>query len=309
MFLNCFFSLGNESGAESNSEDKYHMEDIEHSVVVDAKHSLLNKFSFLKKPQILKNPRLTFWEHFDYLHSKYVNKSSDRQINISSALSRRHNKVTIDDCDFENIDFTAISSDVYRSINMDDARSPLSTLHNDDLNAALYASGAPSNQPNITSANSNTNTITPHPLPRDVSTGDGTSLAPESATGNYKSGRVGIKMDDADSDGGTSPGNQTIPPSLDLKQPSRDDDDDNNNNMSNKSGRGTYSNVPTTPSRSRRATKNLTGVPMVLKLIDDTRKELWKLMQDSFVRFRSTDQYIEYLRNTPDRNKSVSAKK
>ena len=42
--------------------------------------------------------------------------------------------------------------------------------------------------------------------------------------------------------------------------------------------------------------RNLYGVAKVLQLIEDTRKELWKNMNDSFVRFRSTESYVNYIK-------------
>ena len=46
---------------------------------------------------------------------------------------------------------------------------------------------------------------------------------------------------------------------------------------------------------SSRNIKNLNGPLKVLALIEETRRQLWKLMQDSFIRFKSKQEYIEYL--------------
>lgn len=49
-------------------------------------------------------------------------------------------------------------------------------------------------------------------------------------------------------------------------------------------------------SQYNRSLRNLEGVAKVLQLIEDTRKELWKNMNDSFVRFRSTESYVNYIK-------------
>merc|ERR1712087_345608 len=42
--------------------------------------------------------------------------------------------------------------------------------------------------------------------------------------------------------------------------------------------------------------KNLDGVAKILQLIENTRRDLWKNMTDSFVRFRSTEIYVDYIK-------------
>eukprot|EP01084_Bolivina_argentea_P313360 542657_1 len=60
-----------------------------------------------------------------------------------------------------------------------------------------------------------------------------------------------------------------------------------------------YDDIPTLAGHSPQTTRNLRnlyGVTKVLQLIEDTRKELWKNMNDSFVRFRSTEKYVNYIK-------------
>lgn len=61
--------------------------------------------------------------------------------------------------------------------------------------------------------------------------------------------------------------------------------------------------VPKSPSWSRsgnlvteRSLNKLSGIALVLQLVEDTRRELWKNMHDSYVRFRQTTTYVDYIR-------------
>merc|ERR1712173_440275 len=56
--------------------------------------------------------------------------------------------------------------------------------------------------------------------------------------------------------------------------------------------------------------RNLHGVAKIMQLIEDTRKELWKNMNDSFVRFRSTEIYIDYIKKVyMDKKNGISVSK
>ena len=56
--------------------------------------------------------------------------------------------------------------------------------------------------------------------------------------------------------------------------------------------------------------KNLHGVAKIMQLIEETRKELWKNMTDSFVRFRSTEVYVGYIKKVyMDKKNGISVSK
>ena len=302
--------LFNEDSSSSDSEDDYKLEDRERNILVDEKFAMLNKFAFLKKPKILKDSDLEFYKHFRYIYDKYVSKQSSRQINIRAALYKRYNKVTVEDCDFDKLDLKSMKTTEFlsrgleytNSNKMDGNRKNTNTDANTNVNEAdrssvvysqnktIDVTASPSPQMTVLESN----TVTQNQVPQDEL--QMAAIATQSSENNEIGSETNInEIENENGSSGDLKGGAVI--TLELQK-------QGSANMETKS---VYSNAPQTPSRSRRASKHLIGVPKVLKLIDDTRKELWKLMQDSFVRFRSTQQYIEYLQNL-DRNKSISHK-
>ncbi|ETN99206.1 hypothetical protein RFI_13039 [Reticulomyxa filosa] len=56
-----------------------------------------------------------------------------------------------------------------------------------------------------------------------------------------------------------------------------------------------------------RRKKNFVGVLKVLDLVEDTRKDLWKLMQDSYLRFRGTREYVAFVKSVAKKQQEQKA--
>ena len=225
------------------------------------KESIVIKFEWVKKPPVMTEENINLWDHFRYLRQKYISATSAHQVNIRSALYKHYTKINKEDCNLSKLD--------------------LSDVFNDPL---YQQTGTNNSKGNILARNGK---LSPNISAQD----DGLSDISD------------VELDDIEEDMEAEDylfEDQSLQPGQ-VKQVKK-----KNKNLESVSqiemgetGKTTNSNGVIRRSQTgqyNRNLRNLYGVAKVLQLIEDTRKELWKNMNDSFVRFRSTESYVNYIK-------------
>lgn len=234
------------------------------------KESILIKFEWVKKPPVMQEENINLWDHFRYLRQKYISATSAHQVNIRSALYKHYTKINKEDCDLSKLDLSDVFND---------------PLHSQTSTKKLY---------NKSSSNNNNNTSTPN----DDELSDISDIDDEE------------NDDENDEEESLQPG-QVKPTKKKNKNLDYQIEMNGTTTTLGTSGK-TTSNGEIRRSQTQtynRTLRNLYGVAKVLQLIEDTRKELWKNMNDSFVRFRSTESYINYIKKEylkRDKNETTS---
>mmetsp|Transcript_66888 Transcript_66888/g.59990 ORF Transcript_66888/g.59990 Transcript_66888/m.59990 type:complete len:711 (-) Transcript_66888:223-2355(-) len=220
------------------------------------KESILIKFEWVKKPPVMKEENINLWDHFRYLRQKYISATSAHQVNIRSALYKHYTKISKEHCDLSRLDLSDVFNDPLHHQQISSNKLIGQSSGRGGINGRL--------SPNISAQDDGLSDISDIELDEDEDEEDDEdqSLQP----GQVKKSKKNKKLDYEIEMGGTSKGES--------------------NGAIRRSQTAQYN----------RNLRNLDGVAKVLQLIEDTRKELWKNMNDSFVRFRSTESYVSYIK-------------